>query len=177
MAASKLELEQRRREILAQFRASRGSHRAQPNNAGSRRKMMAEYFKPFLRVRQEEGDMEDAPAPPGEAELEAFSDAVKDVPHQSNAVESSLAGQTTGRGATWKELMESGGLQQFRGVLGWLGSAPLEIGLSSTPLAELEQLRAEVQWRQRVLAEMLKVTERELEQLDSEIRAHQDLGS
>ena len=73
--------------------------------------------------------------------------------------------------------MEGAGLQQFRGVLGWLGSVPLELGLSSTPLSELKQLRAEAQWRQRVLAEMLKVTERELEELDTEIRAHHDLES
>jgi hypothetical protein len=176
MAASKLELEQRRREILARFRAARGSYRVEPNNLGSRREMMGEYFKPFLRVRQE-GDVEGVLDIPGEPELEAFCDAIKDIPHQSNALESSVAGQTAGRGTSWKELMEGDGLQQFRTVLGWLGSAPLEHGLSSTPLTELKQLRAEAQWRQRVLAEMLKVTERELEDLDTEIRAHQDLGS
>jgi hypothetical protein len=176
MAASKPELEQRRREILAQFRATRGSYRVEPNNLGSRREMMGEYFKPFLRVRQE-GDVEDAVDKIGEAELEAFCDAIKEMPHQSNAVESGVAGQTAGRGASWKELMEGAGLQQFRSVLGWLGSVPLELGLSSTPPAELKQLRAEAQWRQRVLAEMLKVTERELEELDTEIRAHHDLES
>lgn len=172
MAASKPELEQRRREILARFRAARGSYRVEPNNLGSRREMMGEYFKPFLRVRQE-GDVEGVLDMPGEAELEAFCDAIKDIPHQSNALESS----TAGRGTSWKELMEGEGLTQFRTVLGWLGSAPLEHGLSSTTPSELKQLRAEAQWRQRVLAEMLKVTERELEDLDTEIRARQDLGS
>jgi hypothetical protein len=176
MAASKSELEQRRREILARFRATRGSYRAEPNNLGSRRKMMGEYFKPFLRVRQEDSG-EGVLGMPGEAELEAFCDAIKDVPRQSNAVESSVAGQTAGGGASWKELMEGGGLQQFRGLLGWLGSAPLDLGLNSTPVSELKQLRAEAQWRQHVLEEMLKVTERELEELDTEIRAHEDLGN
>ena len=177
MPLSKPELELRRREVLAQFRAARGSHREAPKSISSRREIMSEYLKPFLRVRKEEDD-QGSPENPGEAEIEAFCDAVKGEPRQSTLAGATEGGQSVGRGANWEELLEGMGLQQFReSALGWLGSAPLELGLSSTPLPELKRLRTEAHCRQRVLGEMLKVTDREIDELDIQIRALQDLNS
>jgi hypothetical protein len=176
MPLSKPELELRRREVLAQFRAARGSHREPPKNISSRREIMSEYLKPFLRTREGE-NVEGSPAKPGEAEIEAFCDAVKGEPRQTTLA-GTEGGQTGGRGANWEELLEGTGLRQFReSALGWLGSAPLELGLSSTPLPELKRLRAEAHCRQRVLGEMLKVADREIDELDIHIRALQDLNT
>ena len=174
MASSNPELDRRRGEILAKFRASRGTYRDEPKNLGSRREIMGNYLKPFLRGREDAGGgaVNDLPE---ETQIEALFDAVKEVPKRASDDEAG-ADVVPGQVANWEELLEGQGLQQFREcVLGWLGSAALDLKLSSTPLPELERLRAEAKCRQHVLEEMLKVTEREMDDLDVQIRALQDL--
>jgi hypothetical protein len=175
IAASKADREQRRRDVLARFRADRGTYRVEPKGLGSRQEMLGDYLEPFLRVRRED---DEATGKPSETEIGAFLEALKKIPRQPEAEGTTGPEHLAGHGARWEELLEGMGLDQFReSVLGWLGSAPLERELTSTSLSELERLRVETHCRLRILEEMLKATEREIDELDVQIRAAHALAS
>ena len=62
-------------------------------------------------------------------------------------------------------------------IQSWLSSVDPELGLSSTPLEELEQRRQEVQYRHKLLQVMLEATQRELDELELHVRAQKSLNT
>lgn len=56
-------------------------------------------------------------------------------------------------------------------VFSWLGNVDSELGISSTSIEELENIQKEVRYRHKLLTAMLKSTEKELDNLEVEIRA------
>jgi|GEM_PF-6939239 len=62
-------------------------------------------------------------------------------------------------------------------IQSWISSVDPEPGFSSTPIEELEQYRLEVQYRYHLLKVMLEATQRELNDLELQIRMKKSVNS
>jgi len=176
MMTSSQEFSAKRQAVLERLRSNKGLPRKVIKESGSSGKQAALYFEPFVRRKE--------PAESGERipiqELEGILDEAKkqrrerslEKPPQDRVVEASseMSGGLMGLVEHARELNFSESF--FR----WLGSAPLDLGISSTPVEDLEKLLLEVRFRRKALQAMLKLTERELEQLEMQIQSKKSLA-
>jgi hypothetical protein len=182
MSFSPAELANKRKAALDRLRERRGSQRIWRGNDDGKtsKEFLAKYYEPFVRRKESPDSPGEAGGRPSTAEIKDFiASARKLLREQGTKAEDAPAeGERTGFGAGWSSLIERTGAENFaQNFFRWLGAVPLEHGLSSTPIDELECIRKEAGFRRLALEAMLKITESECEAVDTEIRARKTLAN
>ena len=166
----------KRQAVLERFRSNKGLQRKIVEESGSFGKHAALYIEAFVRRKE--------PAEAGDRipiqELEGILDEAKKQ-HRERSRERPPQDRVVGAGSEM-----SGGLmglvQQGRELnfsetfFRWLGGTPLDLGISSTSVEDLEKLLVEVRFRRKALQAMLKLTEHELDEVKLEIQSKKCLA-
>ncbi len=186
MSFSPQELARKRKKARERLDKNRGGARIWREEGASKTSgdYLAKYYEPFVR-RTEAGDPgETAAAPPTTTEIKAFlrvarlrwrkvrtpdgAETEADIPTDPSASSTAM---------DWAAPFRQAGIENFVGTFfKWLGAVPVEHGLSSSPLDDLERMHREAAFRRRVLEAVLRLTEAEYDAVDAEIRARRALN-
>lgn len=168
----------RRAAVLEQMRAQRGAQRRASRDSEDHNELLAGYFEPFVR-HKENGPAAGTPVTIPELTdfLEKFRKDKKES-KLNKAPETPVASATAPAAPTgWQGLLEEADAMNYTQTFGkWLSAIPLDTGICSTPIPELEQLRSEVAFREKALEAILKVTRTELEALESQLNEKKSLA-
>ena len=168
-------LSAKRLAALERLRAQRGSLRRSVKTAvDNQTEINAEYFEPFVRRREVAEPSQGDRVPT--KELKGFLENFKKQKRERKAAAKASDETAPAAAGVWQSLLDQAKDQDFgQAFFRWLGGTAIDLGVSSTPVEELERLHEEAAFRQRALEAMLKLTNHEIEELEAQIQAKKSL--
>lgn len=167
-----------RRKSLARSRERWGRERTGQRPDEKKRSGLAESIAwPFLELSDEDLDL--AARVPMPSHLRNLAEVLRAIRAEKYAVLQEPASKDVvprDAGSKRRELLAEIASEHLRGGMhSWLTSIAPDHGLSATPIVELEQIHADMQYRLKLVKAMATMMEREIDSIETQIKGKRAL--